>query len=200
MAHRNQRRQKAEGRADDQKFSRSASLTRRPQTTAATRSGRVLRCVKSFLIAASVIGSIAGGYAIIRPDLAVEPDVYLNEKEPFSMQFKVTNSGLLPLYDMTFSCLVDTRHIRNNWFANFPNGQTPISRLSSKESTTTSCPAVFGFHPFPSDTQIIVSARAPGWWGRRTWRTRFVSRPDARGVFRWLHQSVDNEKSPLPAA
>jgi len=154
--------------------------------------GLMLHFGKSLLIGASVMGSIAGGYTCIRPDVSVEPYVYWNEREPFSVQFRVTNLGLLPLYDMTFSCRVDTPPLHNVVLTNFRDGQFPVSRLSSKESTITSCPALFGLRPLPGDMQIIISARAPGWWGRQTWKTRFVSRPDAHGVFRWFPQPVDH--------
>ena len=160
------------------------------------RRSRVAKATSSFLknvlIWSSIIGGIGSGYAFIRPDLVVEPGIYLNESEPYSAQFKVTNSGWLPLYDMTFTCHVDSQLVRNSYFANAPPGQTEVPRLSAKQSTTTSCPAISGYYPFVSDTQIIVSARPPFWWHRMTWKTRFVSAPDSRGIFRWLPRALDD--------
>lgn len=88
------------------------------------------------------------------------------------MLYKITNTGLLPLYDMTSQCLVNTRHFHNVRLQNFL-GQGEIARLGSKESTTTSCPAMVGMPSFPSDVQVIVSARTPAWF-RTTFKRRFL--------------------------
>src|ERR1700730_17310436 len=42
-----------------------------------------------------------------RPTLTIEPSVNLDPSSPLGMQFKITNSGKLPVSDVTFGCRVD---------------------------------------------------------------------------------------------
>jgi hypothetical protein len=50
--------------------------------------------------------TLAGGWALVRPVVRVDPYIRLNPNSPFSERFKVENDGYFSIYDVEFNCRI----------------------------------------------------------------------------------------------
>jgi hypothetical protein len=134
--------------------------------------------------------TIAGACYQFRPSISIEAEATLNPNNPYSTQFRVTNSGLLNLYDVSFGASFEKTPRIGGFTLHAPNaGLGPIASLASGESATRSMPVLeIGFRD-EHDIELIVRYRAT-FYGKRTTTVRFVSKADSEGHLRWFHQAV----------
>ena len=140
------------------------------------------------ILAALTIVSIAYQF---RPEINVERDVSLNVRDPFATQFRVTNQGLLPVYDLNFSCTV-YNPMMFNVTTEGNSGQEPVPVLESKESTTKNCSIRAESFPLLSDLFFTVTYQPKWYWRRQTKKARFVNMRDAQGNLEWVKQPTDS--------
>ncbi len=57
---------------------------------------------------ASIVGIVAASWAFF-PSLSILPTVTVTDKKPSSVDFTVTNTGRLTVYDLIFSCMIERR-------------------------------------------------------------------------------------------
>jgi hypothetical protein len=122
-----------------------------------------------------------------RPEINADKDVSLNVRDPFSTQFRVTNEGLLAVYDLGFSCTVNNSMVQNVITTGGP-GQKSVPVLESKESTTKNCSIKADSFPVLSDLFFDVTYTPKWFWRSSTKRTRFVNMRDSQGNLEWVKQ------------
>jgi hypothetical protein len=137
--------------------------------------------------------AIAGAYYQFRPNISIEAEATLNPNNPYSTQFRVTNSGLLNLNDISFGASFNNTPGLSGFTLQAPNaGLGPIASLAPGESATRSIPVLeIGFRG-EHDIELVVHYRAT-FYGRRTTTVRFVSKADSEGHLRWFHQPVASQ-------
>jgi hypothetical protein len=179
----------------------SGSPQRNPDTTvprrkreAKTSPGKwLVGHAKILLTWVGVVASIAGGYIILRPNLTIEPDFFLNGREPFSAFFRVQNNGTLAVYDLSFSC-----DFTGGPFTNIGTtgsaGQLPEQVLPSGASVTKDC-GVKGFaFDGPANLTFTATFRPALWPWHRAKRDRFGAVQDSKRFFHWTHRPLENPK------
>jgi hypothetical protein len=147
----------------------------------------------AILVGVSVIVGLVVAYFALRPDISVAPYVQLDPDNPFSMQFTITNNGLLMLHDVYPYCGITsvemTGHSRING-GGTGGVQAPIAELRSKGTTTANCRIHMSNSLIvEAKVDIIVNFR-PDWWPRRTAiHFPFSGTKDSQGHVIWLHQA-----------
>ena len=91
--------------------------------------------------------ALAGGYALFRPHVSIEPGIVLVPGDPYSTQFDTTNdSALFDIKNLKPSCytvFVETDH--DVQLASLPSLPLPtVPLLGPREKTTMSCRAWIG--------------------------------------------------------
>jgi hypothetical protein len=152
----------------------------------------IVEHVGRILIWLATAGSIAGGYAILRPNLTIEPDFLLNESEPLSAYFRIQNAGLLPVYELTFSCVFTGGPFTDSISSGAGPTQRPEPVILPGDSATKNC-SVKGF-AFAGPASLIFNAEfRPKLWPFRITRSeRFSAIQDAAKFFHWTHQPLSN--------
>lgn len=135
--------------------------------------------------------AIVGFAYQFRPEINVDRDISLDVRDPFATQFRVTNEGLLALYDLSFSCEVENAMMHNFTVGGF-KGQESLPVLESKESTTKSCSIKAESFPFLSTLFFQVRYRPKWCWRSSTKRTKFVNMRDSQGNLDWVKQPTDS--------
>jgi hypothetical protein len=116
-------------------------------------------------------------------------DTSLDVRDPFATQFRITNDGALPVYDLSFSCTVENS-VMHNVGTLGSAGQTAVPVLESKESTTKNCGISTMSFPLLSDLYFNVTYTPKWYWEPLTKRVRFVNMRDAQGVLQWFKQPL----------
>jgi hypothetical protein len=85
--------------------------------------------------------ALVGGYAVLRPNVTVEPEEEFNPNDPFSTRFTIKNENLImSLNDVFFSCKVTASRMHNNrWQVERPVFLAPprtVPALAPLERTT----------------------------------------------------------------
>lgn len=127
-----------------------------------------------------------------RPEIAVDRDMSLNARDPFATQFRVTNEGLLAVYDLRFSCTVNNSMMKDV-VTSGNRGQEAISVLESRESTTKNCSIRADSFPLPSNLFFDVTYRSKWFWRQSLKRTKFVNMRDSEGHLEWFKQPIDSK-------
>jgi hypothetical protein len=110
---------------------------------------------RAWKVASVIFGIIALAIAW-RPLITIEPSVNLDTSEPLGMQFKITNSGKLPLSDVSFGCLFNMPPMITNNLAFGGRGQEPVKWFPSNQSVTRGCSnAVTGLHSNAAIDMIV---------------------------------------------
>lgn len=156
------------------------------------RTFRPLRWFWGGLLAAIAIVGFAYQF---RPEINVDKDVSINVRDPFATQFRVTNEGLLAVYDLNFSCTVNNSMMRNVRSGG-SGGQEPVSVLESKESATRNCSIKADSFPLLSHLFFDVTYRPKWYWSRSIKRTQFVNVRDSEGHLQWVKQPLDDPSKP----
>lgn len=139
---------------------------------------------KAFLAAITVVGF---AYSF-RPEIDVDRDLSLNSQDPFATQFRITNTGRLAIYNLTFSCTINGPTMQDVLISSFGPGQQPIAVLESKKSATRNCS--IGSAGQPPNTELLFDVTyTPKWfWRSSVNRTRFVNMLDSEGHLQWFKQ------------
>ena len=137
------------------------------------------------------------GFQGLRPEVAIEPDLELDSRNPFSTQFRFHNHSWYALRDVSVSCIilevVDARTRLLSGANLTVDGSTPLAVLGHDESLTKNCNLGIRFAFIPiftkADVVLQISYRLP-WLTRTGKRERFVGRSDDKGVIHWSHQPI----------
>lgn len=181
-----------------------------PTNLVAPPPGRVLRYAKwtgkwlwkSTLFFGFWLGIISGYYGL-EQRVSVSQGEPLDDKDPFSTPFIVSNDGPLPIENVTFRCGIGHTSYKNgpkiqgaeNFSSSFifaPGGKLPAQNFGASEmnpgerSTIPSCG-----YPFPptieaGDIGIVVSYRVGHTPIRQTRIFRFGTLPDANNKLHWF--------------
>src|SRR5689334_4750336 len=68
---------------------------------------RLLSNVYAGITVTSVLVGLVLGWLTLRPHLSIRPDVRVDERNPFTTQFVVTNEGFSTVRDVTSNCYYD---------------------------------------------------------------------------------------------
>lgn len=154
--------------------------------------------IRTFLSLRWLWGGLLAAIAIVgfayqfRPEINVDRDVSLNVRDPFATQFRVTNEGLLAVYNLRFSCTVNNSMMQNVTTRN-SGGQEAVAVLESKESTTKNCSIKADLFPLLSDLFFNVTYRPKWFWRSLMKRTRFVNMRDSQGNLEWVKQPLESK-------
>ncbi len=132
--------------------------------------------------------AIVGAAYQFRPEVFVDRDISLNVRDPFATQFRVTNSGLLAIYNVHFSCTINNMNFQNVTIGDF-GSQAPVPVLESRESSTKDCGITADSYSDLSELFFNVSFRPSLYWEHLQKRTRFVNMRDSEGRLQWIKQS-----------
>jgi hypothetical protein len=138
--------------------------------------------------------TLAGGWALVRPVVRVEPYIQLDPSNPFSERFKLSNEGNFSIRDVSYFCYVksakgpgfdidDMRIVKN-----FGYQKTMIAGIS----TTIDCPLsniveVDGGR-YSSATIAFSVTFKPDWYVWHKTRVEwFEGTLDSEGRVQWLH-------------
>jgi hypothetical protein len=111
----------------------------------------ILRCAASLLsptglfwTSVSLIVTILSAYFLLRVQVSVEPDVSLDPSNPNATLFRITNQGVLKIYDFTRDVVdMSMRDASGNTIASglqMVNWEPAVKELASTESTTITLP------------------------------------------------------------
>ena len=194
---RNERqRKKAERKRRKQESLRSSGSPKHSQhtTTTTQRVGVLNRMIrfgsihaKALLVWSAVAGSILGGYVVLRPDITIEPDFLLNDKEPLSAYFRIQNKGYFQIYDIDFSCHFTAGPFKN---ANLTGGEGQRSELllNPGASATKRCSVQGLVLSGPATLRFSAAFRPSFWPWRCSKGENFSAVRDYQGILHWTHQ------------
>jgi hypothetical protein len=149
--------------------------------------------VKSVVAFVVVCLAFLGGWAVVRPDVRVEPYIQLDPSSPFSERFKVSNNGYFEIYDVDSSCgIISANTDKNQVFKNglVDSGSGYRNVLGAGDSTTVDCPLSkyvrFDAKYVSAEIVFFVKYR-PSWymWHKRK-MARFSGELDSEGHVQWV--------------
>ena len=146
-----------------------------------------------------VIGLLGlAGLIAFRPLLEVSPSNPIDPRQPFSVPFKITNTGLLAIRDVTIYCYIHRVEVGPLMVTNCVVGQPDwnINKLDRGESKTIICRLVQApTMPSDADIAIVVDHKAFGVPFKVLRRVfRFIGQYGA--TWQWLPQpSADIQSS-----
>ena len=70
------------------------------------------------------------------PHISIQASINLNFKDPLATQFVFTNTGILPVYDLKFGCIIDPG---NSIVREAEPGQEPVATLAAGAPVTRDC-------------------------------------------------------------
>ncbi len=167
---------------------KSNTESRLPDQTP-TGTYRVLSWAWKALLAAVALVGFAYQF---RPEIAVDKDVSLNPSDPFSTQFQITNKGRLSVYDLQFSCVLNSEQFRGFYSGN-NLGQEKVPVLASNSSVTKNCSIQASGFQEKSELFFDVTYRPKWFWGRLQKRTRFTNVRDSTGRVLWIKQDDSSD-------
>jgi hypothetical protein len=140
--------------------------------------------------------TVVGTYFLLHPNVSVEPDTTVDPMLPMLTPFRVTNEGVLPIYDVKWSIeMNDVATYNHNIFRNITsiNRENKVYKLASKEATAVSIEPVIFAHFSGGDIVIVV-----------TYRTiigiactevfRFATKAVSEGGVRWYHKAMSERQ------
>jgi hypothetical protein len=164
---------------------------------------RVLSPTGWFWTSVSLFVALVGSYYLLRPQIEVEPDTALDPKQPMTTPFRITNRGVLPIYNVRKECGVkklETDQSTNQRFTMselsiIDDTEPVIPRLDGGESTSVFIPGEhFPFvtpdHPIVSgDIDVVVDYTTAIVRIHRKQYFRFETRKDINNEIRWYHKA-----------
>lgn len=145
----------------------------------------------SIIGGASTVVALIIGFHQLRPMITIEPTISLDVGSPFATQFRISNSGYLSAYDVTFACRVDNQMMRGTVLKN-NHGQETEKVIGPGDSATKNCSINSPGFSLPSDVEIITTYRYPLWPMSLSSKSRFVNMKDSDGHLRWVEEPVRN--------
>ena len=163
---------------------------------------RVLSPTSWLCASVSLILALIGSYYLLRPQIEVEPDTAIDPKQPMTTPFRITNRGVLPIYNVRKEC--GTTKLATDQSANQrftisgitfrDSTDSTIPRLDSGESTSVSFrPVMFPImsgHPIESgDIDVVVEYTTAIIGIHKKQSFRFETRKDVNNEIRWYHKA-----------
>jgi hypothetical protein len=127
-----------------------------------------------------------------RPQIRIDRDISVNEKDPFATVFIISNIGRIALNDLVFDCVLNAPPMVTNARA-AANGkdsrqvlnQRGVNVLAPGDRVTKYCG--FAGPNFPLNATIDFDVGYSVWGlGRRAASARFISEKDGNGITKWL--------------
>jgi hypothetical protein len=177
-----------------------------------TRIGRALRAFqrtvsRTRLLWTLLLGglSLAGGYALFRPHISVEPYVSLDPVDPYKTQFVVKNENrAFNAYNVECVCWPRRMESGNGFsvlsLGPLPNVKHTIPSLEAGDSSTIDCPPIIGGIGTYSgqvdfaELEIVVSYKQSWWPHAISARYPFRAVRDVSKAIHWVHTTPAEEK------
>ena len=164
---------------------------------------RFLKLVSKFVgILLASLGFVTGYLSLI-PRLSVVQDHPLDENNPFSTPFIVSNDGPLGINDLQFSCVLF--NVRNTVGGGVSNVETSMAlggkRMEPGERATVPCdtmPLVPTGILASADVAVKISFRPDFTWWRKLRAFRFVTYHASDGHLYWYPQPLSGPISSPP--
>lgn len=87
-----------------------------------------------FAVASAILNLVQAGWKY-KPDILIAPAASIDQADALGTEFSFTNTGILPLENLTFGCLLKP----NMRFENNAPGQQAVSKLPSRKTVTRNC-------------------------------------------------------------
>lgn len=140
--------------------------------------------------------TLLGGFALLRPNASVDPDLLLNPGDPFSTQFSVKNENIVfDATDLRPSCrtlyVMTSNNVRQMGLPPLPSPTIPV--LSPGQTTTIDCrPWLGGLGAgagkvLSAYIEIDVNYKQDWWFGRKRQEFPFKGVTDSEGGVHWTH-------------
>lgn len=148
--------------------------------------------VKIVVVLATCLGLVVTLYSLFAR-IGVTSDSPINPDDPFSSPFTLSNKGILPIYDVLFSCTLRDVKWQDGGVSNIrtKTNAAPIKRINAGEATTTFCK----FFPYElkiksADIEVEVKYR-PAYlpWSKRS-SIRFGTVTESDGTLRWVPKAL----------
>lgn len=141
---------------------------------------------------ASVIAGLLLAWLTLRPHVSMHPGERIDEKNPFTTQFVVTNEGWFAVRDVTSNCYygdVQTSHNVGVFAWGLPNVET-FDSIEPHKSVTIACrQALGGFgHGTGDITKATIALTVnynPEFWWKRSERYGFKVLVDTKNIAHW---------------
>lgn len=123
----------------------SQKAAQRPQRKGILRYvGGLLSPSGLFWTSVSLVITILGAYFLFRTQISIEPDVSLDPSNPNATLFKITNQGVLPIYELTTDISDISARDANGYTVmsgiSMSGWGPPVFKLATAESTTVTLP------------------------------------------------------------
>jgi hypothetical protein len=153
----------------------------------------------AFWASVGIILGLVGTYYLFRTKLTIEPDATLDPKNPLVTPFRITNDGVLSIYDVDRSC--DIRLIKASNITvsnvNVINAVPKIPKLRTGEQTSLTIPSfpnrvipIVPTLPFENvDVEIVVKYKTL-FRLQREIRSRFDVMVLSDGSYQWFHKAL----------
>ncbi len=147
-----------------------------------------------------------GAYALLRPNVSIDPELLLNPGDPFSTQFSVTNENVVfDVKDIQPSCRTIHVVTSNNvgLFGLPPRPSPPIPLLGARQKTTINCPPWIGGlgagagNVLAACIEIDVSYGQEWWPSEKTQRFPFKGVVDSQHGVHWAHITLSELQADL---
>jgi hypothetical protein len=153
-----------------------------------------------FWACVSLLLAFVGSYFLLRTQIEVEPDAALDPKQPMTTPFRITNNGVLPIYNVRRWCSVnrlqDAGGIEFDGFKFIDSGKPTIPRLDSGESTSVFVPISINFRtPYAfGDIEVVVEYSTAILKTHQERHFRFEMRKDVNNEIRWYHKASSERR------
>jgi len=156
-----------------------------------------------FWATVSLIAALISSYFLLRPQIEVEPDIAIDPKQPMTTPFRITNRGVLPIYNVHKECGITKLNTGENgqpqvnlFKFSFRDTTDPyIPRLDEGESTSVLIrdghfPFIVPGKPFEcGDIDVVVEYTTAIIGFRKKQSFRFETRRDVNNEVRWYHKA-----------
>jgi len=214
--HERRRRKRLEAKLQKKANAKVTSLSHLESNESPTRLKRALQAFQKTISGTKVLWtlllgglSLAGGYALFRPHISVEPYVSLDPVDPYKTQFIVKNENrAFDVYNVECVCWPRRMESGNGFsvisLVPLQNIRHTIPLLESGDSSTVDCPPLIGGIGRWSgqvdfaELEIVVSYKQ-SWWPRAiSARYPFRATRDVNKAIHWIHTTPAEEKPILP--
>ena len=152
---------------------------------------KVSQRVKGFwsvVVALTVLFTVYEAAYQFRPQVKIERDSTLNNKDPFATQFSVSNNGRIIVTDLNFSCIVNAPPMINDVQIGGSANQLPAAEIKPGDQVVRGCGVKADHFPFNATLIFRVKYHILV-FGYETKDVRFISKFDAQGIPQWFRDS-----------
>jgi len=169
-----------------------------PPSTGQRHFVRTLSVLKVLGSGSLALIAVVGGWALLKPNVQIDPYVQLNPDSPFSERWKITNANqLFDIYDVSLGCdVVNARtegQVRGSVTESIVASSTPyIKKIAAGTSATADCPLdrlikVTNSRYVGGQINLVVRFTPALYLKQKAKSVQFTGQVDNQGRMQWTY-------------